>query len=308
MILKRIALLLALPAMLALPARAEAGVDTGSGAIGVYQLNIHRMENTWPDWINFIKWDPSAVTPDLILGQDFETLQEIEEFRFTISHSWWGFNTNYTYVYRQAGANYVVIFWRTSRFSSAKDRGWNGYGGDQSSSTCEPGANNAQAVQVRLWDTLAQKHVGAVSMKTPPKPTNECARMNMEKATDELNRNDATVGDWRGDLRLVGTDANAPDYANGAYECWWDRTVAADPGPCGTSPDLGWSDVVYDLCAGARACLDQHFTRLASRTRIDFLFAKRPATTAVSTNQKTLSQGDCTKFSDHCSVGAAVLY
>jgi len=313
--LRKIALLLAIPGALAVPGTAEATYFTTANAVAAYDFNAHKMDDRWQDWVSLIRNEANGPVPDVILGQDFENDTERVQFQNYISSSTTGFGQSYASVASNtAGTIQRVVFWRTSRFgslSSATVDRWNGYGGTDDA-TCTFGADNAQAVMVRLWDSAAAKYVSAASFKTPPKGTNNaCAWENMKLATAKLDR----VG-YSGSLHLIGTDANAPDWNGTTYTCWYRGTVQAVADGCNGEADLGWSDPMYDNCSTAtspRTCLDGHWTHKNQATgatsRIDFLFAKRGAiATANSTDRRTIDKGVCTTYSDHCSVRAVVSY
>lgn len=311
---RKIALLLALPGALAMPGSAEAATRfTTATSIAVYDVNIHKMDDNWQGWVADIRNnDTNAPVPDVILGQDFQNETEIQDFQAYIGRVDVGFGTPYAYAasnYTAEFPNRRVIFWRTARFTWSKADYWMGHGGTQANQCAYP-ASNTQAIQVQLWDALAAKYVAAVSMKTPPNGTfNECVWRNMQLATSLMNR-----AEWTGSLQLIGMDTNAPEWDGSSYNCWWRGSVAADGTTC-NGTDLGYSDVIYDLCSGQtypRNCLDGHWTHKNTSgvtTRIDYLFAKRSGGAgAVSTARRTIDKGMCSRFSDHCSVRAEIGY
>ncbi|HEV2889190.1 MAG TPA: hypothetical protein VGX28_02345 [Frankiaceae bacterium] len=303
---RRIALLLAVPGALALPGSADASYTTGSGAVAVYQYNVHQYYENWTGWIDAIAADSNAPTPDVILGQDFESAVKVIDFANNLTGR---LGTSYGYVYdSSAAANKRAVFWRSARFDLLKSETWLGYGGTDDA-TCDAGANNAAAIQVKLQDKVnTSKVVAAVSMKTPPKGTNNhCTWLNMQLATDKLARST-----WSGNLHLIGSDTNSADWGGAQYNCWWEGTVvqAGTNTTCG-GVDLGWSDVIYDLCAASRSCLDTHWTHggASAGKRIDYVLAKRGSTAkATSSAQATIDKGVCATYSDHCSVRAVVSY
>lgn len=306
MIGKRLLLLLAIPGALALPGTADAGgrFITNGSSVAVYDVNVGQMAYTWKEWAAEIKRQEGYPVPDVILGQDFKDDADIDTFKKSISNPDEGFGVDYSWRqsnYSSTNPNRRVIFWRTSRFTLASVARWQGWGGGRLE-PCQHPASNAEAVQVRLYDTQAGKYVSAVSMKTPPKDTlSECAFKNAQLAGTKMN----AVG--AGDMQLIGMDTNATDYLNGSYDCWWRATVSSSGTTCyGTN--LGWSDVIYAGCGGLRSCLDANPTRF--NTRIDYIFARASGLNgAMTREEKTLGLTyQCKQFSDHCSVRAVVSY
>lgn len=308
---RKIVLLLTIPGALALPGPAEAAYFSGPDAVAVYDFNVNQMSRQWRDWVALVNNTANPV-PDIILGQDFENDAERIQFRDYISSSTTGFGVGYSSIGSETAdtAQQRVIFWRTNRFTLAASDRWRGFGG-QDDAVCLDGAVNAEAVQVRLTDNnTAGRSVAAVSMKTPPKGTNnQCAWENMVRATNKMER-----AGYNGTLHVVGTDANARDFDGLVPTCWWAGTVTVAPGGgCGVGAlDLGYSDPIYDSCGAVPgACIQGHWTHRGNNadSRIDFIFAKRGSVpNANSTDRRTIDKGVCMTYSDHCSVRALISY
>lgn len=312
MIFRRLALLLAVPGALALPGSAEAVTPTSANAVAVYDFNVNVFSKNWQGWFDAINSEVGAPLPDIVLGQDFASPTAVNDFN-NMLYTKFGQTYSYDYSVAPSGAatNRRAVFWRTARFGWIKSDKWAGYGGTASTCPTSPGQDNAQAIQVLLDDKSNNYTVGAVSMKTPPMGTdNECAWKNAQLATSKLARST-----WAASLHFFGTDANAADWSGSNYYCWYRGTVSDAPNDC-AGTDLGWSDPMFDACAltlNQRNCLNSNWTHKNQSTgatsRIDFLFAKRGLTAeAVSTQAKTIDQGVCWSYSDHCSVRAVVSY
>ena len=310
--LRKLALLLALPGALALPGTAEALTPTTTNAVAVYDFNVNVFSKNWQAWFDAVNNDATSPLPDVVLGQDFADPAAVGTFRDWLNTK---FGTTYAYQYSVApsgaATNRRAVFWRTARFSLIKYDRWAGYGGTASTCPTTPGQDNAQAIQVLLDDLSNSNTVGAVSMKTPPMGTdNQCAWKNVQLATDKLARST-----WAASLHLFGTDSNAPDWVGTGYSCWYRGAVRDAADTCG-GIDLGWSDPMFDHCAltlNQRTCLNDNWTHKNTSTgatsRIDFILARRGTTAeAVSTSAKTIDQGVCMTYSDHCSVRAVVSY
>lgn len=315
---RKIVLLLVVPGALALPGAAKAATyPTTAAGVAVYDINIGQMkpEYNWKGWAQSIKNETLAPLPDVILGQDFNGLPQVDDFLDQINHVF--APDAYTYAASDLTFNFPnrrVVFWRVARFSLLKSETWYGWGESNLSLPCQEGAQNTAAIQVQLQDLAAPtKVVSAVSMKTQPRGTdNDCAWKNMQKATAKLAR-----PLWAGSMHLIGTDTNAPDWnsSNGQWNCWYRNSITALPSTtgCGTATDLGWADIMFDNCdppANRRPCLDLHWTH-APFNRIDYIFAKIPATPGVgptSTDRKTIDKQVCSTYSDHCSVRGIVNY
>lgn len=316
--LRKTVLLLAIPGALALPAPAHAGSWTSTtNAVAVYQYNVHQYYDDWIGWIDDVLADPQAPIPDVITGQDFESPVKVIDFKNQLSSLGW----TYGYAYSEnpdaadpnkpnAKGTTRAVFWRTARFSLLAQEQWFGQGGQVPADCQGTGENNAHAIQVRLDDLTSNRTVGVVSMKTPPMGNdNDCTWQNMQIATQKLTRSA-----WAADLYLIGTDTNSPDWGGAAYNCWYKgTTLPAGTGQTCGDQDLGWSDAIYDLCAGGRTCLDGHWTHSKDGgppfTRIDYILARRASTPgAVFASQATIDKGVCSTYSDHCSVRALVSY
>lgn len=127
----------------------------------------------------------------------------------------------------------------------------------------------------------------------------DCTWQNSKRVTRAL----------RGAVRIMAGDWNLPDAETGAadWNCWYKGTNAAlSSQQCG--PSLGWRDVIFDACDGARDCLQsQHWSHPKKGTdelkRIDFLFARG----ASSANAVTVPFGT-PRYSDHRGQGALLRY
>ncbi len=298
--------------------------NTEPTRVSVYNFNIHKMDDRWGAWVRWVD-SQNVPKPDILLLQDMENLTERRRFQSYLGEVWGGKWYGRGSVAGGKGWHTAIV-WRAARFSDAKSRGWWGFGDPRSAGsdcvdaddgTSADQANGAPAVQVRLYDKVAQAHVSAVSFKTPGASPDTCPWQNTKKVNQKLNE----YG-WSGDMLLMGTDANSRDWDEGAWRDWYCGTngdiPADDPdtavdesGGCSDSPyeNQGFRDPIYQLCGGDPKCLDpEHDTR--SRSRIDFIFAKLGDGTLPKTSHAdTIKRGGADgPFSDHRAIRSMIYY
>jgi len=303
---------------------AAAWWNTESTRVSVYDFNIHKMDDRWDLWVGWIDRQ-NVPKPDILLLQDMENPTERKRFQAYLGEVWGGKWNGRGSV--QGGKGWhAAIVWRTARFSDAKSRDWWGFGDPPSagsdcvdaadgSSADEP--NGAPAVQVRLYDKVAQAHVSAVSFKTPGASPDSCPWQNTRKVNQKLNE----YG-WSGDILVMGTDSNSRDWDSGAWRDWYcgtngdipaddPNTTVDESGGCSNSgyESQGFRDPIYRLCGGDPECLDpEHDTR--SRSRIDFILAKLgDGTMPKTSHEDTVKQGSRRHvFSDHRAIRSMIYY
>ncbi|HYP24790.1 MAG TPA: hypothetical protein VEV43_14575 [Actinomycetota bacterium] len=263
--------------------------------LSLYDFNVHKMEDEWRGWIRFIK-DQRLAPPDIVLLQDIADDAGRMRFEDAMGEAFGG---------HWAGrgsdpAWQVAVVWRSGRFSQAQSRVWRGFGGEG----CVDGSQDAPALQLKLRDDAARKWISVVSLKTPPGVADECVWKNMQKVDGNFD------GAWRGDLCVIGTDANSPDRDDrDDWARWYRRTIRSEAAHLAAEDSLGFCDPVADECGRDRARMEDHLT--LGKMRIDFLMLRtggRKAPRVV--RQMTLPRGnvDGVKWSDHRSVHAEVVY
>ncbi|MDQ3982275.1 MAG: endonuclease/exonuclease/phosphatase family protein, partial [Actinomycetota bacterium] len=264
--------------------------------LSLFDFNIHKMRDDWPGWIRFVR-DQRLRPPDIVFLQDVENDAARVEFQTALGEAFGG-------AWNGAGTDpewQTAIVWRKRRFTRATHRAWRGFGGK----TCVDDSQDAPAVQVKLYDTLAKKWVSLVSLKTPPQVDDSCVWSNVQKVDGSFR------DEWAADLCVIGTDANSPDrVATGDWASWYRNTVRSTAAQLSASGTLGFCDPVADVCGLDRARADQHVT-LKGKGRVDFLLLRTAARTAPSVvRQMTLPLGNASgvKWSDHHSVHAEVAY
>ncbi|HEX2057861.1 MAG TPA: hypothetical protein VHI71_05780 [Actinomycetota bacterium] len=264
--------------------------------LSLFDFNINKMRHDWRGWIRFVQ-DQRLRAPDIVLLQDVENDAEREELQAALAEAFGG-------VWNGAGSDpqwQTAIVWRKRRFTRAQHRIWRGFGGQG----CVDNSQDAPAVQVKLFDTLAQKSVSLVSLKTPPQVEDSCVWSNVQKVDNSFRDG------WDADLCVMGTDANSPDrIETGDWAPWYRRTVRSERGRLSIAGVLGFCDPVVDVCGADKARLDEHVT-LRGRGRVDFLLLRTAARTAPAVvRQMTLPLGNASgsKWSDHRSIHAEIAY
>jgi hypothetical protein len=263
--------------------------------LSLYNFNIHKMEDEWRGWIRFIR-DQRLAAPDVVLLQDVEHDAEREVLQKALGEAFGG-----NWIGRGSDPAWqTAIVWRGGRFSKMTTRLWRGFGG----TGCVDDSQDAPAVQVKLHDDLAKKWISLVSLKTPPQVDDDCVWSNVRK----VDRNFAPP--WRGDLCVIGTDANSPDRDEaGEWSPWYRRTIHSESARLAAAGTLGFLDPVADVCGSDKARMEEHLT-LANR-RIDFLWLRTTSRKPPAiVRQMTLPRGDASgvKWSDHRAVHAEVAY
>lgn len=318
-VLKSVALIVGVSAALLLsaaPSRA-ARWNGDPTRVSVYNFNIHKMEDRWRAWVRWIERQ-DAHRPDVLLVQDMEDRAERQLFQDFLEATWGGTWSGLGGV-SGAGGWHTAVIWRTERFDALKSRGWWGYGDatKDANATCTDEAdgqdspNGSPAVQVRLFDKIAEKYVSAVSFKTPGAAPDDCPWKNTRKFHFKLKEKG-----WSGRLLLVGTDANSRDWDKtgdntGEYRCWY-RGTNGDLGGngCGDTENAnqGFRDPIYQMCGGQRTCLDNNRTHGTSR--IDYIFTKLgDGSLPQTSNSLTLPAGVRDgKFSDHRAIRSLISY
>jgi hypothetical protein len=162
-------------------------------------------------------------------------------------------------------------------------------------------------VAVGLTDRVNGRRVTAASFhwSTGRSGGPPCAPRNVRTSSRHLGRDGAAS------LQVMGGDANVT--ANGGRN--WYALANGDSGG-----RLGLRDVTFAACGGAPACISRNWT-VGGRSRIDFLFARKPGGLPAVTAQHTITFGeagraarrvtggdDAAGYSDHRSVRARIHY
>jgi hypothetical protein len=264
--------------------------------LSLYDFNVHKMQDDWRGWIEFIGGQRLR-PPDIVLLQDIEHDADRLELQRALGDAFGG---RWTGRGTDSGWQTSVV-WRARRFTRAAHRVWEGFGGG----TCVDGSQDAPAVQVKLFDTQAQRSVSLVSLKTPPEVPDECAGSNMQKVHDSF------AGDWAADLCVVGTDANSPARTpEGSWSPWYQRTVTSVRAGLTAPGSLGFLDPVADVIGTDESRFEEHVT-LPGKGRVDFLLLRASADEPpVVVRQMTLPRGsvDGAKWSDHRCLHAEIAY
>ena len=262
--------------------------------VSLYNFNIHKMDDDWRGWIRFIK-DQGLAEPDIVLLQDVESDPERTHLGNVFGEAFGG-----SWASRGTDPEWqTAIMWRSGRFSFVDSRVWHGFGGG----ACLDGSQDAPAIQVKLHDDVAGKSVSLVSLKTPPSVPDDCVWKNMKKVDDNFEP------PWGGDLCVIGTDANSPDWHAADWARWYRRTVRSEAGRLEADDTLGFCDPVLDVCGHDRARMEEHLT--LGPTRVDFLLMRTGGRKAPHVvRQMTLPRGNAhgVKWSDHRSVHAEIAY
>ena len=312
-----VVLLVAVP--LATPNHALAQADFNDARTGlmVYDFNIHKMDDAWRAWIKDVEGG-DLPKPDLLLVQDMESVAERLAFQEELEDVWGG-----TWIGRgHARGWHVAVIWRDERFAGGKTRTWWGFGDpnrsddnprcvDRPDGTSKDVNNGAPAIQVRLFDEIAERYVSAVSFKSSPRSTTNCPWFNARKVDRKLHQQG-----WSGGLLLMGTDANERDLdpETREWRCWY-AGISAGVGQegCDGGANLGYADPIYDLCGGDKDCLlgDTHATHHnkagTKQARIDYLFGRLRDGVPETSQQETMPWGN-PKYSDHRAIRAFFAY
>lgn len=265
--------------------------------LSLYNFNIHKMQDDWRGWIEFIG-DQRLRAPDIVLLQDIEHDADRIELQHALGEAfggtWAGLGT--------APGWQTAIVWRTRRFTRATSRKWLGFGGE----TCVDNSQNAPALQVKLRDAAAGKWLSLVSLKTPPlRIGDECAGRNMQKVHDNF------TGDWAADLCVIGMDANAPARdAERRWLPWYVGAVRSQRAQLTATQSLGFLDPVTEVYGSDPALLDEHVT-LPGKGRVDFLLMRAASDIAPTiVRQMTLPRGNAAgiKWSDHHCLHTEIAY
>lgn len=264
--------------------------------LSLYNFNIHKMEDDWPGWIQFVA-DQRLRPPDIVLLQDIESDADRIELQQALGAAFGG-----TWTGRGTDRLWQTsIVWRNRRFSQASSRTWRGFGGE----TCVDNSQDAPALQVKLYDNTAKRWISLVSLKTPPKVDDNCVWSNVQKVQRSFQ------APWAGDLCVVGTDANSPPRdPTGAWLSWYQRTVRSEPAQLASATTLGFRDPVADVCGLDPSRMEEHVT-LPGKGRVDFLLLKTASNTPPAVvRQMTLPRGGVAgvKWSDHRCVHCEIAY
>lgn len=310
-------ILVAVPVVLPKDADAQAQVNDDPGGLMVYDFNIHKMEDDWPAWIQYVQ-DGDLPKPDILLVQDMPSLAGRLEFQEELERIWGG-----KWIGRgHATGWHVAVIWRDERFTGGKTRTWWGFGDpnrDDDSPRCvdRPDGssrdvnNGAPAVQVRLYDEVGEHYVSAVSFKSSPRSTTNCPWFNARKVDRKLHNKH-----WSGGMLLMGTDANERDLdpETREWRCWYAGVSSGVDQPgCDGGVNLGYADPIYDLCGGERECLlgEMHATHRnkggTKLSRIDYIFGRLRSGIPGTSMQETMPWGD-PEYSDHRAIRAFFAY
>lgn len=263
--------------------------------LSIYDFNIHKMLDEWHGWMRFIK-EQRLAAPDVVLLQDVEDDSDRVRFENALGEAFGG-------VWAGRGTDpawQTAVVWRSGRFSGAESRVWRGFGGER----CVDDSQDAPAIQVKLHDDVAGRWISLVSLKTPPSVPDECVWQNVRKVDRSFDP------PWGGDVCVIGTDANSPDWdPSEDWARWYRRTVRSEPAHLSAEDSLGYCDPVADACGRDRGRMEEHLT--LGGTRVDFLLLRtRERKAPRIVRQMTLPRGNVhgVKWSDHRSVHAEIAY
>lgn len=262
-------------------------------SLSLYDYNIHQMKDDWRGWIKHIQ-NTGLTPPDIVLLQDIESDTERQAFERALSDAFGG---------RWSGRGsepgwQTAVVWRGTRFWRMTARSWRGFG----ARTCVADSQDAPAVQVRLWDSRAEKWLSIVSLKTPPEVPDDCAWRNFERVSTSFK------SPWNADLYVVGTDSNSPDRdAKAEWGSWFPKLVRSEGMKLTAKPSLNFCDPIVEACEGDRSRLVEHAT--LRDERLDFLLLRSSSGKPPNVvSALTLPRGKPSKFSDHRSVHAEITY
>lgn len=273
---------------------APAGRKAQGSPLSLYDFNIHKMQDNWEGWITHIQ-DTELAPPDIVLLQDVEHDPDRRTFERALAEA---FGT--TWLGRATHPEWQsAIVWRSDRFSRPMSRSWEGFGGE----ACEDNSQDAPAIQLKLYDTLAKKRISLVSLKTPPKVDDDCALANFRKVNNNFRP------PWTADLYVIGTDANAPDRdAEREWMNWYRKTVRSPAGKLLLADSLRYCDPILESCRADKSILEESHLTLKN-IRVDFLLLRLASGKHPQiTRSLTLPRGRPDKWSDHRSVHVEIMY
>ncbi|MFI5734080.1 hypothetical protein ACIA49_28450 [Kribbella sp. NPDC051587] len=206
----------------------------------------------------------------------------------------------------------TAIIFDTDRFQVLQSDTWIA-DRDGDNGCVNTGQSRAEALRLKLHDTLADKNLTVASTHWPTANSggHPCVAENAREASEK-------VSGWGGDLMIWGGDANTTAGNPGDWKAWY-RQTNGDLGG-----DAGFRDVMYDHCGDATAprgeCLGNNWT-IGGSNRIDYIWAKKPggmpAVTAVHTvtfeeagaaDAHYTGSDNPANYSDHRAVRARIHY
>jgi hypothetical protein len=269
-----------------------AGSKTES--VSLYDFNVHKMQDDWQGWISHIR-ESDLAPPDIVLLQDVENDAGRGVFQAALTQSFGG-----TWLGRSSHREWqTAVVWRSDRFVRPTSRLWQGFGGED----CRDGSQDAPAIQVKLFDSIARKWISLVSLKTPPQVDDKCVLFNFRKVNNNFRP------PWTADLYVIGTDANAPDRDEaGEWMTWYRKSVRSKAGELLDADSLRFCDPILEACQADKALINEDHLTLRN-TRIDFLLLRLASGRLPKIARSlTLPRGKPAKWSDHRSVHVLLEY